>query len=419
MLVGLLLSAEVYADGPGSRGGVFLRIGMGARAIGMGSAFTSIADDVTSIYWNPAGLSELNHKESLFMHTDYLADIKSEYLAQAQLLKYGGCGFSLLYLYTTDIRRDEFGKEHGSFNNYDSCISLAYGYNLNSNISLGLSSKIIRRCLDTNTSNSFGIDIGGLYKRDNLRLGAVIQNLGLRMKFRDESDPMPINFKLGAGYKLLDKTLTLAVDIDKPIDANLSINLGAEYLYKDTIVGRIGYQFGRDVGGLSTGIGFKFSNYRLDYAFAPYDKLGNTHRISLNRQFAPKIEKKPPLLLPEVVPEPTPVPKETEIKPTVIIYSWRSLITPDGDGIEDTITFNLRVGALKYPIQTWRVNITTTEDKSVKTFVGLGKPPFTIEWDGRDDKGQILPPQTYFYTLYAIDTAGNKLSSDKQMVIVK
>lgn len=416
MLVVLVLLPEVYAGGPGSTGGAFLRLGIGARAMGMGGAFTSIADDVTSIYWNPAGLSELKYKESLFMHTAYLADIKSEYLAQAQPGKYGGYGVSLLYLYTTDLRRNESGEEQGSFNNYDSYLSLAYSYNLTSNISLGLSSKIISRGLDTAKANSFGIDIGGLYKRENLRLGAVIQNLGLKMKFRAENDPMPINFKIGIGYKLLDKTLTLALDIDKPIDDNPNINLGAEYLYKDVIIGRMGYQFGRDVGGLSTGIGFKFSHYKLDYAFIPYDKLGNTHRISLTRQFAPPIEKKPPL--PEVVPKPIPSKEATEIKPSVIVYSWTGIITPDGDGIEDTISFNLRT-MVEYPIKSWELNITTTEDKPVKTFVGSDKPPFTIEWDGRDNEGQIVPMETYFYSLHIIDSIGNKLSSDKQIVIIR
>ncbi|MEW6618677.1 MAG: PorV/PorQ family protein [bacterium] len=419
----LVLVAETYAGSAGSTGGAFLRIGMGARAIGIGSAFTSIADDVSSIYWNPAGLSKLKYKEALFMHTQWVTDIKSEYLAQAQPLKYGGYGVSLLYLYTTDIRRNKLGKESGSFNNYDSCVTLAYGYKLNSNISLGLSLKIISGCLDTTKANSYCIDIGGLYKRDNLRLGAVIQNLGLGMKFRDESDPMPINFKLGAGYKLLDKNLTLAVDIDKPIDDNISIKLGTEYSYKDTIIGRIGYQIGRDVGGLSTGIGFKFRDYKLDYAFVPYDKLGNTHRISLTMQFAPKIEEKPPI--PKVIPpipkdlKPTPVPEVIEMQPTVIVYNWRGIITPDGDGIEDMATFNIRVGGFKYPIETWELNITTTEDKSVKIFVGSGKPPFTIVWDGRNNEGQIVPIGTYFYILYIKDSAGNKFCSDKQSVIIR
>ncbi|MEW6608063.1 MAG: PorV/PorQ family protein [bacterium] len=416
MLVILLLVSETYAGSAGSTGGAFLRIGMDARAIGMGSAFTSIADDVSSIYWNPAGLSELKYKEALFMHTQWVTDIKSEYLAQAQPLKHGGYGFSLLYLYTTDIRRNKLGKESGSFNNYDSCVTLAYGYKLNSNISLGLSSKIISCCLDTTKANSYCIDIGGLYKRDNLRLAAVIQNLGLGMKFRDENDPMPINFKLGAGYKLLDKSLTLSVDIDKPIDDNISINLGAEYSYKDTIIGRIGYQIGRDVGDLSTGIGFKFRDYKLAYAFVPYDKLGNTHRISLTMQFTPKIEEKLPI---PKVPKPTPVPEAIEIQPTVIVYSWRGIITPDGDGIEDTVTFNLRVGGFKCPIEIWELNITTTEDKSVKIFVGSGKPPFTIVWDGRNNEGQIVPIGTYFYILYIKDSAGNKLCSDKQRVIIR
>jgi long-chain fatty acid transport protein len=57
------ISSIQAASGKGTSGAQFLRIGAGARAPGMGGAFSPIADDATAIYWNPGGLSQLSKRE--------------------------------------------------------------------------------------------------------------------------------------------------------------------------------------------------------------------------------------------------------------------------------------------------------------------------------------------------------------------
>ena len=49
-----LLSAKIFAKA-GTAGLQFLKIGIDARAIGMGEAYTAVSDDISSVYWNPDG----------------------------------------------------------------------------------------------------------------------------------------------------------------------------------------------------------------------------------------------------------------------------------------------------------------------------------------------------------------------------
>ena len=74
------LITSVYAvDKTGTTAAKFLSIGEGSKASGMGGAFTSIANDATAMYWNPAGLSFNNTKEVYFNHANWIADISFDY----------------------------------------------------------------------------------------------------------------------------------------------------------------------------------------------------------------------------------------------------------------------------------------------------------------------------------------------------
>src|ERR1700685_4163874 len=59
----------------GTSGGPILSIPVGARAIGMGEAFTAMADDVSSLYWNPAGLAILNQGQASFMYNPSIQNL--------------------------------------------------------------------------------------------------------------------------------------------------------------------------------------------------------------------------------------------------------------------------------------------------------------------------------------------------------
>jgi len=94
----VLCSTLAHASGPGTTGGTILSMPMGARAIAMGEAYTAQADDVSSLYWNPAGLALLNQSQASFMYSQEFQDISLSQAAVATPLENGGLGASVSYL---------------------------------------------------------------------------------------------------------------------------------------------------------------------------------------------------------------------------------------------------------------------------------------------------------------------------------
>ena len=156
-------------------------------------------------------------------------------------------------------------------------------------LKVGVNLKIINQSIENEKTLGFSFDIGTLYTIYGVNVGATLQNLGPKMRYIETFETLPCNIKLGASYKLFDKSLTFAVDINKPLyEVPLSMNIGAEYWFKNILSGRIGYT--KDLKmesnvGLSFGGGFKYDMYQIDYAFVPFGDLGNSHRVSLSVNF--------------------------------------------------------------------------------------------------------------------------------------
>lgn len=227
------------------------------------------------------------------MHNQWFQSIKYEYLAYAQKVWWGGViGGSLAYLHMGDIKGSLVGnKPAPDFTASDSCLTLSYAHPWSDRFSIGANLKIIYEKIESEDVATIAFDLGSFYKTpiDNLSFGLCLQNLGSGLKFiRDKSD-LPVNLKAGASVKLLDEHLLMALEANKPIDNNVNLRFGLEYWLIDAFALRAGYRTDLDVGsGFSGGIGLKVLNYQIDYGFAPYGKLGDTHRISLSMEFLPE-----------------------------------------------------------------------------------------------------------------------------------
>ena len=113
-----LLAMPSYATtNVGTAGAQFLKIGPGARVDSLGGAFGAIANDVTTIYWNPAGLSQLKKTSFSDTHTIWLADVRYNYFAFATPIeKVGTLGASVTFLNVPDtqITNLDFPRRHGT-----------------------------------------------------------------------------------------------------------------------------------------------------------------------------------------------------------------------------------------------------------------------------------------------------------------
>lgn len=270
-----------YANGPGTSAASFLKIGIGARASAMGDAFTALAQDGTSLYWNPAGLTYLTEKEILATYNSWFEEIKQGYLSFIFPSSKGKVGLGISYVDMGKIEgRDEYGNPTGDFTASDTHIFIGYA-NKFKRTSWGITLGWLEDTIKNDKKNVFLGNVGFLYPvSDRFSLGLVAQNIGSKLGY----DPLPLTFKLGAASKL--KNVTFALDIAKPQDDEVYYCLGAEWWLRDALALRAGYKTNQDAGeGWSAGLGFKFGRSDLDYAYVPYGDLGSTHRISWRMTF--------------------------------------------------------------------------------------------------------------------------------------
>ena len=103
---GLLLNSQqvLWASSPGTTAAEVLKIGVGARAIGMGEAYVAQADDVSSLYWNPAGLALMQERQASFTYDQMYQDLKYQNASVGIPLENGAIGGSLSYLNYGDIQ---------------------------------------------------------------------------------------------------------------------------------------------------------------------------------------------------------------------------------------------------------------------------------------------------------------------------
>jgi len=306
LLVNLSTCQPACALTPGTTAAQFLKIPIGARAIGMGEAFVALSDDVSSLYWNPAGLTKLKQSQITYMHSFWFQDITCDYLGYAQYFdndKNATFGCSAMFLNSGDIRRtleDASGNYIGTgsnFSSYDIMATLSSAWKMFDVWSIGASLKFIYSTIDEARGSAFSSDIGILLDAtQQLTLGANLQNVFVPISMRyyestasvSDIHPLPMNTKVGACYKF-DAVSLATLDVNFPSDNNINVHIGGEYLYNNMAL-RLGYKTdfiqGLDfLSGLCAGIGLNWKNYELDYAFVPYGDLGLTHRISVLLKF--------------------------------------------------------------------------------------------------------------------------------------
>lgn len=290
----LLVPAQTSIhENAGTRALTFLKLGVGAEAIAMGESHAAAADDVYATYWNPAGLSKIQQGQLGFMHNEWFAGIRHEYLAYAQPVgESSAIAVSASYLsYGTLERRDDQGSSLGTFRPYDLSAAASFAASLSEQIALGVNGKWVQEQIDEQSAQALAFDLGAVYSMANapVTLGLNAQHLGTKVKYDEESFLLPFNLKAGASYHA--DSVEFVADVNRPSDDNVSAGFGASLLVADMFHLRSGYRYrfgGNPLGGLSglsLGLGLSVEGYRLDYAFASLGKLGPVHRISLLTSF--------------------------------------------------------------------------------------------------------------------------------------
>lgn len=289
------------ANAIGTTAADFLNLPMGARAAGMGGAYTAVSEEASGTYWNPAGLVQIPKLSAVFMRAQYVDEISYQYAAYAHRLSYDSVIAVSALL--TDIgaitNTDVSGNNLGSFTPQDQVFTLSYSKAIlefsdkDIDVSIGVSAKYLKsRIYDS--AESFAGDIGVMtYNFGDIpyRLAVTASNLGGGMKFDTESNPLPLTMKMGAAVSPF-KNMLLATDVVFPKGNEMNVLVGAELALTPNELTRLCARAGlnmremRDgLNGLSVGLGATLHFFTLDYAFVPLGELGTTHRISLTFDF--------------------------------------------------------------------------------------------------------------------------------------
>lgn len=291
-----LLAGALSAEG--GRPGDIFNFGAGARPLGMGGAYAAVSRDVTSLYYNPAGLSMLSARNVSMMHAELFGGAAYDYLGYAQ--NYGrlagAWGLQVMKLGIGGVEgRDENNQPAASFGYSETAFAVGTGVRglVFPFLSAGVSVKMLSRSLADSADNMLGLDIGFQYGplyAGKLYLGGVLQNFG-GISTGDTSDKLPLGYRVGAAYAVLQNVLLCA-----DLTTGGEVRFGTEY-----VVGPGSLRMGYDRTSFSFGSGLKFLKYyQLDIAVLKHQTLGLSNRVSLGYHFGggykapPKITAKAP-----------------------------------------------------------------------------------------------------------------------------
>jgi hypothetical protein len=325
---GLLLAQSTNVSKRGTTAAPFLSIAQGARALGMGGAFVALADDPSAMYWNPAGIADLQGVQVLVDHTSWIADLQYQYIGGTMSLgSYGALGLNITVSNYGDMKVTTVDQQEGTgelFGVTDLAVGLSYALNLTDAFSIGFTPKVIYQQIWKMSTSAMAIDMGVKYKTPfkGIMLGMSISNFGSKMQIQGENaivsyDPdlstkgnngnipaylatdsweLPLNFRVGIAYDVpmggLGK-LTLAADAMHPSDNYECMNVGGEYVFYDFLYLRAGMKslFQKDSEeGITLGVGVKqflIGNlqFSVDYAYQNFNRLKYAQKIGIGVAF--------------------------------------------------------------------------------------------------------------------------------------
>ncbi len=285
----------------GSTAFPILSVSPGARAVGMGESFTAVADDLSAMHYNSAGLVQVKAPEISLMHNSYLDTGFFDTLGAAY--SFGNSGtlaLGLNYLnYGSIDRRDGSGNLVGSYTPFDISLRGAFGFSIDKDFSLGFSSQWIRQDINGSVHTGLLWDMGFLLNpAEHFSGGLSLKNLGVDSGGYN----LPVELWAGTAYRFqLAKeeahVLLLSLNGVLSFQGVSRLNTGLEYAIQRNYFLRAGYSQdlqpagSGSLKGLDLGAGVKVSQFQLDYSFSLLGDLGNVHRVSLS-VFFNQVEKK-------------------------------------------------------------------------------------------------------------------------------
>lgn len=321
-LVGMRdVMAQLVPNLGGQRSGIssfqFLKIGPDARGTAMGESFVAVVNDVSALYWNPAGLTNAASDQALFSHTEWLVDLKHEFAAVSYHLSTNdvlGAAFTSLHTDPMKITTETQPQGTGNYFTFsDIAIGATYARKMTDQFSFGITARYVCETIDVLKTQAVLIDLGTYYTMGigSARFAVVVSNFGSnvspsgsivsgngKVDTTFQSYSPPTMFKLGVAfepYETEQNRVTASIQLNHPNDNAENIRLGLEYAYDSMFFLRAGVK--RTIGesmlyrstssaedyafGAGVRIPIAIMTVNADYSFANFNDLGAVHRLSI------------------------------------------------------------------------------------------------------------------------------------------
>lgn len=295
----------------GQRAGIstaqFLKIGVGGRASAMGDAFVAVANDVSALYWNPAGLSQFSENQIIFSHNEWVVDVNHDFIGGVYHLDDANTfGVAITSLSMDEMKVTTEYAPFGTgeyFGFSDFAMALSYSRKMTEQFSFGGTVRYIEETLDVLKMRGLMIDLGTYYWTGlgTTRFAVAVTNfgndlapdgevvlIGNRRKSEWQSFSPPTMFRIGFAfepYENEEHRVTTSIQLNHPNDNSENISLGVEYVWNKMFFARGGYKFNVEEQNYTFGAGINvpvsFANVSVDYAFANFSRLGSAHRFSI------------------------------------------------------------------------------------------------------------------------------------------
>jgi hypothetical protein len=296
----------------------FLLVGTSPKASAMGEAFTAYGSGVEGMFYNPAGMAEMNSQFNVTVnYTDWIADIN--YLSGGvawNLNNLGVIGINLLTVdYGTIHGTSLLGagesdlyplgyKDNGNVSNVGAySVGITYAKSISEQFAFGgtvrfagqnLGQNLLESGMKDNNASKLVFDLGVKYKTffNGFAFGMSIRNFASNIKREEIDEQLPLVFALGASINLMnfilpehDGALHLATDFLHQNNYSERINVGLEYIFLNMLSVRGGYQTNRDLASWSGGVGFNYSLFdyevEVNYSYSRYEIFNSVNRLSL------------------------------------------------------------------------------------------------------------------------------------------
>ena len=341
ILTGFCITVVFSQNNVATTSAAFLEIGPGARSLGMGSAFVSVADDASALYWNPAGIVYVSRPEVQTYYSPWLVETQFYYnTAVIPMGEFGNLGISFTAVTMDEmmvrtVQDPEPSKYGQKFDAGNISMGIAYAKKLTDRFSFGFQTKFIQESIWQMKAQGIAVDIGTLFiTKNNLRIGMSVSNFGGKMGMEgintlvdidvdeniygnnDRIDghldaakwPLPLMFRFGLSREFVlnpNMKYLVAVDAIHPNNNPEYLNVGVEYSAMDMVFLRLGqshtlyqqnfFEDGVKVHegseqGLSFGMGIKYQiprgpKLRIDYVFTEFGVFNDVQGYSISVSF--------------------------------------------------------------------------------------------------------------------------------------